>query len=88
MKIKRVMDGMELTVELTDQEMWEIYRAQKLAFMREDVAAELDGRDIYVEPEMLDQIAFDALGMYEGSDTNGELYAECINDTIDHLLHL
>lgn len=85
MKIKRVMDGMELTVELTDQEMWEIYRAQKLAFMREDVASELDGMEVYVEPEMIDQIAFDALHEFEGA--SGDLYSECIHDIIDHLLH-
>lgn len=90
MTIKRIINGKEIEIKLTEREMWDIYREQEHKFDMEDVRGyieDIDWEDGERPPEMSDdQIDEAAFWMREWIDSNdvvGDIRWDCIRDAIE-----
>ena len=79
MKITRIINGQEITIELTAREMREAYYEVEKDYYREDIETWLGNNEIEVDDDFKDKMLYELIDNYDSDLSHWENIASAYN---------
>ena len=79
MKITRTINGQEITIELTAEEMRRVYYAIEKDYYREDIKTWLENNEIEVDDDFKDKMLYELIDNYDSDLSHWENIASAYN---------